>query len=206
MSDLNRALVDIRSIRRQVAETTQFRGYGPSTLFATCAVAVLAGELQSRWLPRPADHPAQYIALWLSIGVFCATLIATQMFARANRLHSFMADDMIRLAVTQFLPAGIAGTILPFVLLHVDSSLVWMLPGLWQLLFSLGAFACCRSLPQPMLWVAVWFFCTGIACLLLGDARALLPVAMAGPYALGMASVAFIHFHFARRNTDDEEV
>jgi hypothetical protein len=35
MSDLNQALVDIRSIRRQVAITTEFRGYGPLTLSTT---------------------------------------------------------------------------------------------------------------------------------------------------------------------------
>jgi hypothetical protein len=43
MSDLNQALVDIRSIRRQVAITTEFRGYGPLTLSTTAVLAVLAG-------------------------------------------------------------------------------------------------------------------------------------------------------------------
>ena len=32
MNDLNRALGDIDSIRRQMARTTEFRGYGPTTL------------------------------------------------------------------------------------------------------------------------------------------------------------------------------
>ena len=35
MNDLNKALGDIGSIRRQVARSTQFRGYGPFTLAAT---------------------------------------------------------------------------------------------------------------------------------------------------------------------------
>ena len=32
MNDLNRALGDISSIRRQMARSTEFRGYGPATL------------------------------------------------------------------------------------------------------------------------------------------------------------------------------
>src|ERR1700676_4645884 len=32
MNDLNKALDDITSIRRQVAHSTEFRGYGPATL------------------------------------------------------------------------------------------------------------------------------------------------------------------------------
>src|ERR1700722_18621663 len=32
MNDLNKALGDINSIRRQVARSTEFRGYGPATI------------------------------------------------------------------------------------------------------------------------------------------------------------------------------
>src|SRR5258707_5297558 len=88
MTDLNQALTDIRSIRRQVAHTTEFRGYGPLTLSATAVFALLAGAAQSRWVPEPAAHPAQYVALWFITGVLSAALIVTQMFTRADRLHS----------------------------------------------------------------------------------------------------------------------
>ena len=97
MTILNRALIDIRDIRRQVAQTTEFRGYGPLTLSATAVLALLAGVAQSYWLTEPIAHPTQYVALWLTTGFFCAALIATQMLTRANRLHSGMADQMIRM-------------------------------------------------------------------------------------------------------------
>ena len=42
MDDLNKALGDISNIRRQVARATEFRGYGPATLAATGALAILA--------------------------------------------------------------------------------------------------------------------------------------------------------------------
>ena len=106
MSDLNQALTDIRNIRRQVAQTTEFRGYGPLTLSATAVFALFAGSAQSRWLPEPAAHSARYVALWLATGVFSAALIIIQMLTRANRLHSGMADEMIRTAVVQSTLSG----------------------------------------------------------------------------------------------------
>jgi fumarate reductase subunit D len=208
MADLNQALVDIRSIRRQVAQSTEFRGYGPLTLFATAVFALLAGAAQTWWLPAPATHPAQYVALWLTTGVLSAALIVTQMFTRAERLHSGMADEMIRMAVAQFLPAGVAGILLPFVLLHVSRDVFWMMPGLWQLIFSLGVFASCRCLPRPMLAVGVWFLLTGLACVSLGSTRALAPAMMSLPFATGMGLVAVVHSFSAKKGSldKDEEV
>jgi hypothetical protein len=208
MTDLNQALLDIRSIRRHVAQTTEFRGYGPATLFATAIIALAAGAIQSHWLPQPALHPAEYVALWLGTGILCATLIATQMLTRANRLHSGMADEMVRVAIAQFLPAAIAGVILPFVLLRIAPSVLWLLPGLWQIVFSLGVFASCRCLPRPMLLAGAWFLLTGFACVAVGENRALAPAAMAVPYTVGMALVAAIHSRTAKEASpnDDQEI
>jgi hypothetical protein len=205
MTDLNRAITEIRSIRRQVAQTTEFRGYGPATLFATAMLALLAGGAQSRWIPQPATQPKQYVALWLTVGVLCAALIGTQMLVRANRLHSGMADEMVRMAVAQFLPAAMTGVILPFVLLRVASSVLWLLPGLWQIIFGLGVFASCRCLPRPMLLAGIWFLLTGLACIALGDPRALAPVTMSTTYAIGMTLVAAIHYLSARKALIDDD-
>ena len=204
MTELNRALVDIRTIRRQVAQTTEFRGYGPLTLSATAACALLAGAAQARFIPEPAAHPTQYVALWLATGLLCAGMIVTQMLTRANRLHSGMADEMVRMAVLQFLPAALAGVLLPFVLLHSTPSNIWMLPALWQIIFGLGVFASCRCLPRAMQLVGVWFLLTGFACLALGDNRALAPATMADTYAAGMACVAAIHYFAARKASPND--
>ncbi len=205
MDDLNRVLVDIRSIRRQVAQTTEFRGYGPLTLSATALVALIAGACQAFWVPSPDTHPERYVTLWLGTGMFCAVLIALQMFARARRLHSGMANQMTGMAVASFLPAACAGIALSLLLLRVTHAVFWMLPGLWQVLFSLGVFASCRSLPKAMYLVGAWFLLTGCCCIALGDTRALAPATMSGAYAVGMGMVAGIHFLAARKATFDEE-
>jgi hypothetical protein len=205
MSDLHQALTEIRTIRRQVAQTTEFRGYGPATLFATAAIAAIAGAAQARWLPNPSSHPKEYVALWLAIGIACAALILTQALTRANRLHSGMADEMLRIAVARFLPAAIAGVVLPFVLLHGPATIFWMLPGLWQIIFSLGVFASCSSLPRPMVLAGSWFLLTGMALLYLGDTHSLQPFAMSAAFAAGMALVAAIHLLSHNKATTDED-
>ena len=205
MTDLNRALTDIRSIRRQVAKTTEFRGYGPLTLSATAVLALIAGMVQSYWLREPEAHPVAYVALWMATGVLSAALILLQMLTRANRLHSGMADEMIRMAVAQFMPAAVTGVVLPLVLLHSAHTVFWMLPGLWQVVFSLGVFASCRCLPGPMIMAGAWFLLTGLTCLALGDARALSAATMAGAFGIGMAMVATIHLLSAKEAATDED-
>ena len=51
-----------------------------------------------------------------------------------------------------------------------------MLPGLWQILVSLGIFASVRSLPRSVALAAAWYFVAGFAVLLIGEpAHALSP-------------------------------
>jgi len=198
MSELHRALVDIRAIRRQMAESTEYRGYGPLTLSATALLALVAGAVQATWVSAPEAHPVQYVGVWLTTGIVCAALIATQMLSRANRLHSGIADEMVRLAVLQFLPAAVAGALLPFVLLRVTTDVFWMLPGLWQIIFGLGVFASCRCMPRRMVLVGIWFLLTGLACIAEGGVGALAPGTMSGAYVVGMAAVAFLHWRSGR--------
>src|ERR1039458_1515310 len=109
MNELYKALGDISSIRRQVAHSTEFRGYGPATLAATGGFAILAAGAQAIWLSDAANHIAVYLAIWISTAILSAGLIGGQMVPRTHRIHSGMADEMIRMAVEQFLPAAGAG-------------------------------------------------------------------------------------------------
>jgi len=203
MNDLNRALGDISSIRRQVARSTEFRGYGPATLAATGGIAILAATAQTLWLPDPANRIAAYLAIWISTAVVSAGLIGVQMVTRTHRMHSGMADEMIRMAVEQFLPAAVAGALMTLVLASSVPSALWMLPGLWQVIFSLGVFSSCRFLPRPMAAAGVWYLLTGMACIMLANGRALSPWAMGIPYGAGQLLVAGILFFTARKGSDE---
>ena len=203
MNDLNKAIGDISSIRMQVARSTEFRGYGPATLAATGLFAVAAGTAQALWLADPASHVPVYLAIWISTAMVSAALIGTQMRARTQRVHSGLANEMIFMAVEQFLPSVAAGALLTFVLARYVPVAVWMLPGLWQLIFSLGIFSSCRFLPRPMLAAGAWYLATGIVCIALAGNRALSPWAMIVPYGAGQFLVAGILF-FTTREADGE--
>jgi len=195
MNHLNKAIGDISSIRMQVARSTEFRGYGPATLAATGFFAMVAGAAQALWLPDPAGHFPVYLAIWITTAAVSAALIGTQMRARTHRVHSGLANEMITMAVEQFLPSAAAGALLTMVLARFVPGAAWMLPGLWQLIFSLGVFSSCRFLPRPMLAAGAWYLATGLACLALAGNRALSPWAMAIPYGAGQILVAGILFY-----------
>jgi fumarate reductase subunit D len=193
MRDLDKALADITAIRSQMARGTEFQGYGPVTVAATAVLALLAGGVQALWLPEPSANVSGYLTLWIATAAVSVVLIGIEMVARSRRIHSGLADEMIHTATEQFIPAGVAGALLTFVLLRVAPDTLWMLPGLWQIVFSLGFFASCRSLPRPMFAVAVWYLATGLACLAFANgAHAFSPCAMALPFGVGQLLMAGI--------------
>jgi hypothetical protein len=192
MNDLNKALVDISSMRRQIARSTEFRGYGPATLAGTAGFAVLAATAQSCWVRDPANQIGTYLGIWIWTAAVSAALIGIQMHTRSRRIHSGLADEMIRTAVEQFLPSAIAGALLTIVLVRWVPHALWMVPGMWQIIFSLGVFSSCRFLPRPMIAAGAWYLLTGLACIALGDTRALSPWAMGISYGVGQLLVATI--------------
>jgi hypothetical protein len=125
------------------------------------------------------------------------------MHTRTRRIHSGLADEMIRMAVEQFLPSALAGALVTLVLVRYVASASWMLPGLWQIIFSLGVFSSCRFLPRAMVAAGAWYLATGLVCLALADARALSPWAMAIPYAAGQLLVAGI-LYFSSHEAGNE--
>jgi hypothetical protein len=201
MKDLDEALAEITAIRTQMARGTEFRGYGPVTVAATGLLALVAGAIQAIWLPDPAAHVVGYLALWIATAALSAILIGAEMVARTRRIHSGLADEMIHAAVEQLIPAGVAGTLLTFVLFRFAPESLWMLPGLWQIVFSLGVFASCRSLPRPMFAAAVWYLAAGLACLAWANgAHAFSPWAMAVPFAVGQLYMAAVLYRSIGEN------
>ena len=203
MNDLHKALGDISSIRRQMAHSTQFRGYGPATLAATGGIALLAALSQSLWLTDPANHIPAYLSIWISTALLSAALAGAQMYTRTRRMHSGLSDEMIRMAVEQFLPAAGAGLLITITLAHFVPTVFWMLPGLWQVIFSLGIFSSCRFLPRLMFAAGAWYMLTGLVCIALGDNRALAPWTMGLAFGAGQLLVAGILFVATPEDADE---
>jgi hypothetical protein len=176
----------------------EFHGYGASTVAATGIVALLAALAQAHWLPHPGHNIGDYLRLWTTTAALSFTVILIETVVRSARVHALLAPQMVRSALEPFLPAIVAGLLLTVVLTHRAESPLWMLPGLWQLLFSLGVFGSCRLLPRQMFAVGLWYLSSGLACLALGDSRALSPWAMGLPFGIGQLLVAAV-LQFCRR-------
>jgi hypothetical protein len=192
MKDLERALADITAIRSQMARGTQFRGYGPVTVAATGLLALLAATLQALYLPDPAAGKLAYLVLWTGMAALAVILTAAEMVARTRRVHGGLADEMLYAAAEQYIPAGVAGTLITVVLYRYAPGSLWMLPGLWQIIFSLGVFASARSLPRGMFAVGVWYLAAGLAVLATSTSAPFSPLAMAIPFGIGQFLMAFV--------------
>ncbi|HEX3918456.1 MAG TPA: hypothetical protein VHW60_14060 [Caulobacteraceae bacterium] len=193
MTDLERALAEIGAIRSQLAQGSRFHGLGPTAFTATGVLAMAAALLQWRLIGLPQEQVGAFLSLWITVAAVSAGVIGFEMIFRSRRMHSQLADEMIVASVGQFLPAGATGVLLTGVLMWFTPQNLWMLPGLWQIVFGIGVFASCRFLPRWMAVVGGWYVLCGLACLAFAQGPlALSPWSMGVPFGLGQILVAAV--------------
>jgi hypothetical protein len=193
MTELRQALAEIRAIRTQVARGTQFRGYGPRSIAASGVLALGVAAVQARWFSDAGHAVSEFLAIWVATAAVSVFMAAWETVTRARRVHDGFAKEMTHAAVEQFLPAIVAGILLTVVLVRATPQVTWMLPGLWELVFSLGIFASCRFLPRPMFAVGLWYLAAGLTCLAVESSHQVLsPWAMGVPFGVGQLLVASV--------------
>jgi hypothetical protein len=203
MTDVERALSQIAEIRAQMAAGTRFLGFAPQAVGLTALLALATGTAQSFWPEALAADSETYLATWIVTAVAACTIIAGEALTRSRQFHGVMADSMINGTLRQFLPFGAAGAAIGFVLWRVAPESLWLLPGLWQILVSLMAFAAAATLPRSIIWAAGWYFVSGTVVLLLAARSGLTsPWLMAGPFAIGQLLTAAI-LHQSNEARDD---
>jgi hypothetical protein len=205
LSDLRQALAEISAIRTQVARDTQFRGYGPISIAASGLLALLVAAVQSGIIKDGRDF-FPFLLVWASTAVIAVGLTATEMIRRTRRVHTGLANEMIQAAVEQFLPALVVGLLLTAMLIWVAPQELWMLPGLWQLLFSLGVFASCRFLPRQTFAVGIWYLVAGLTCLALqSGSKTFSPWSMGIPFGVGQLLVAGVLQYGFEKSSEDTQ-
>jgi hypothetical protein len=206
LSDLHQALQQLNAIHRQVARETQFRGYGPASIAASGLLALAVAAVQNH-LTRDGRDFYPFLFVWVVTAAIAIGLTASETIGRARRAHSGLANDMILLAVEQFIPALVAGVLLTAVLVEAAPQQLWMLPGLWQILFSLGVFASCRLLPRQTMAVGIWYLVAGLTCILVQSAtKTFSPWTMGVPFGVGQLLVAAVlQFGFERVGDDADD-
>lgn len=201
--ELHEALNQIAEIRQQVARTEWFRGYRAVPVAFSGLLAFLAAGAQEVWLPHPEENIGGYLTLW--IGAACLSLLATgwEMVLSSRHSSSSLEPHKTFLAVSQFAPCLAAGGLLALVLVRFAPESLWMLPGLWSMLFGLGVLASWRFLPHATLWVGVFYVIAGLVCLILArGAHEFSPLAMGLPFGLGQLFAAAVLYWNLERSHD----
>jgi hypothetical protein len=193
LMELREALVQISEIRQQMARTEVFRGYRALPVAFSGLLAFAAAFAQAVLLRDPASQIVAYVGLWTGAAVLSACAAGLEMVIRARVTASSLGREITCLAVEQFIPCLAAGALLTIVLMRAAPESLWMLPGLWQVLFSLGVFASCRLLPRATFGVAVFYLAAGMLTLALARGEfAFSPWAMGVPFGVGQFYAAVV--------------
>lgn len=206
--ELHEALTQITEIRQQLARTEVFRGYRALPIAFSGVLALATAAAQSIWLTEPAANIAIYLALWLGAAFLSMLATGIEMIWHLRHRASTLEPEKTRLALEQFGPAIAAGGLVTLVLVRHAPESVWMLPGLWNLLFSLGIFASWRLLPKATLAVGAFYFMAGMLCLSFAQGEyALSPWAMGVPFGVGqLATAAILYWALERRHGEEQEI
>ena len=189
MSDLNRALTDITAIREQLLAGSVYQGFGPLVMAVTAVLAAVGWLLQSLEVAPAAG--TGYILFWLIIAAVAAAISVVEALARGHRRHGGLADKLLFAAIERFIPSLVAGGAITAAFLMGAPDLLWLLPGIWQILVALGLAAAARQLPGHLLIAAAWYLLCGIAVLMIAfSSRSLDPAMMGLPFLGGQLLVA----------------
>jgi len=202
--ELREALTQIAEIRQRVAQTERYDGYRAGPVACSGLFAGLAGLMQAWLLPQPRDRLPEYLLIW--IGTACAGLFAAGLgvYRRHHARDMPLNREMTRLAVSQFLPCLVAGGLVTLAIGRHAPESAWLLPGLWQVMFSLGIFASCRLLPKPIVCVGGFYLAAGVLNLGLTHAESgMNPWLMAVPFGLGQLGTAAILYVHLERGYDE---
>jgi hypothetical protein len=179
--ELRQALAQVSEIREHLARTEVFRGYRSLTIGFSGVVGLVAAGVQAAWLPRPTERLGAYLALWVGAAAINLTVVGVEIWYRALMARMSLSRRTTIFAIEQFVPSLVAGGLATLVIVGGAREAVWMLPGLWALVFSLGIFASCRLLPRAVSIAGVWYLVGGVLALALGQGAASL-----SPWSMGI--------------------
>jgi hypothetical protein len=201
--ELREALTQITEIRLQMARTELFRGYRAVPAAFSGGVALAAAGLQAFLVHDPVQQVNIYLWVWIGAAVISGASAFLEMAVRARNATSPLTRELTYLAMEQFFPCLVAGALLTMVLVRSVPQSVWMLPALWQVLYSLGIFASCRLLPRSIYGVAVFYLISGMITLALAQGEfTLSPWAMGLPFGVGQLLAAAVLYQTLERDHD----
>ncbi len=213
------ALSQIADIRQRVARAQAFGGYRPATTAFTGIVAIVTAFVQTLLLPIPHQtHNANYLRsagdmaassvfridlylyLWFAAAIVSMAVVGLEMWVRVRKSQSDLQRDLTLCAVDQFVPALVAGLLLTIVIVQFSFESVWMLPGLWMILFAMGIFSSRRVLPRFSTLIAAFYLMAGLLVLAMQKSAGLHAWTMGLVFGVGQSAAAGLLWFVERRS------
>jgi hypothetical protein len=203
--ELRDAIEQISRIHTQLAATERLRSLRAVPVALSGVFAIVAALLQPSLVGDPLARPDLYLLLWCSAALTSGIVAGAVVLRRVLRTPGALSVANARLAAMQFLPCLLVGMVITWFVAARLPQQLWLLPGLWQLLFGLGNLAAHRLLPLPGVFVGLAYVATGTACLWF-ERLALDPWAMGLPFAAGQLALAGILWWHHERTEQDERM
>src|SRR5204863_119019 len=161
---------------------------------------------QAHFAPKPDGQLGEYLTVWLLAALASLAIVAVELSLRCWRrdpAQSPLQREMSFHAIEQFVPCLVAGGLLTLVIVEFARPAVWMLPGLWAILFGLGVFASRRLLPKATFLIGGFYLLAGLMILAVGghdhDA-AMTPWTMGLTFGIGQLSAAAVLYFTLERD------
>jgi uncharacterized membrane protein len=165
-------------------------------------LAFVAAAIQASWIPRPQEQIELYLGLWSITAVLGFAAPASRLLLRYYRSESALVRRVTLLAFEQIMPALAAGALLTYTLYRIAPESLWLLPGLWSMLFSLSVFASHRLFPRASVLVGLYYFAAGFLCLIFARGEVALSAwAMVATFGVGQLFAATVlYLEWERRD------
>lgn len=203
---LREALNQIAEIRQRMAESELFRGYRALPVAASGIFALVAGAVQPVFLPDAPGDVRAFVLFWTAVATLSVLAAGLTMWMRDCFAGPSHTRALTWMAIRQFLPSLLSGTVVAAVIVRTAPESGWLLPGLWSMFFGQGVFASCRILPRPVYLVSAFYLTAGAATLFVssGD-RSLSGWTMAFTFGIGQLLAASVLYWTLERRDDLEK-
>ena len=164
---LREALSDIADIRALLDRNQSFRGFR-SVAIGISALFVLTGALVQLQYDV-VRNPSAYLDIWLFVALGSLIVTVVEMIVRGRVSNDLGVWKMHGKVVMSLAPSFLVGALVTAVLVlesrHSMVTLsrknIWLLPGVWAMIYSLGLFSCCNLLHRATRFAAIYFLLSG---------------------------------------------
>jgi hypothetical protein len=195
---VSEALEQIATIHDQLTKSEVYSGLRVWAVLVTGFIG-FAGAIVQPFVIGSND-PQGFVGYWLGLALV-AGLIGVFPAFRSYYLRddNFAKRKTIRI-VLQFGPSLVVGGAMTIAFLRAGEALIFLLPGVWAMIFALGIFTIRPYLPRAIGWVALYFLLAGMFLVWKASHVGLSGWSVGGVFGVGHVAFALVlHFNLERR-------